>query len=118
MRISDWSSDVCSSDLLFIVTGPGSPSVKANMVTAIEQHIEWISDCLVHLDRNGFATIEPTADAEGKWVRHVNAVANSTLFPRATNSWYVGANIPGKPRVFLPESDKRRVGKESSSTIR
>lgn len=87
---------------LFIVTGPGSPSVKANMVTAIEQHIEWISDCLVHLDRNGFATIEPTSDAEEQWVRHVNEVANSTLFPRATNSWYVGANIPGKPRVFMP----------------
>src|SRR3546814_20872827 len=92
MRISDWSSDVCSSDLLFIVTGPGSPSVKANMVTAIEQHIEWISDCLVHLDRNGFATIEPTADAEGKWVRHVHEVAN--------------------------RSEGRRVGKECVSTCR
>ncbi|GGE51643.1 cyclohexanone monooxygenase [Agaricicola taiwanensis] len=86
---------------MFIVTGPGSPSVKSNMVTAIEQHVEWISDCLAHLDRGGIATIEPRLDAEEKWVQHVNDVANSTLFPRA-NSWYVGANIPGKPHVFMP----------------
>lgn len=87
---------------LFIVTGPGSPSVKANMVTAIEQHLEWISDCLTYLDEHNLATIEPTADAEDRWVEHVNEVANGTLFPKATNSWYVGANIPGKPRVFMP----------------
>jgi cyclohexanone monooxygenase len=87
---------------MFIVTGPGSPSVKANMVTAIEQHVEWISDCLTHLQQQHVATIEPTADAEEDWVRHVNKVANTTLFPKATNSWYVGANIPGKPRVFMP----------------
>jgi cyclohexanone monooxygenase len=87
---------------MFLVTGPGSPSVKANMVTAIEQHVEWISDCLSHLDANDIATIEPTAEAEDAWVRHVNEVANGTLFPKATNSWYVGANIPGKPRVFMP----------------
>ncbi|WP_156774059.1 flavin-containing monooxygenase [Bordetella bronchialis] len=87
---------------MFLVTGPGSPSVKANMVTAIEQHIEWIGDCLTYLDDNGIATIEPTAQAEDAWVRHVNEVANGTLFPKATNSWYVGANIPGKPRVFMP----------------
>jgi cyclohexanone monooxygenase len=87
---------------MFIVTGPGSPSVKANMVTAIEQHVEWIADCLAYLDSNGIATIEPTSEAEEMWVRHVNEVANATLFPRAGNSWYVGANIPGKPRVFMP----------------
>ncbi|OZI16774.1 flavin-containing monooxygenase [Bordetella genomosp. 7] len=87
---------------LFVLTGPGSPSVKANMVTAIEQHIEWIAGCLVYLDQHDIATIEPTAQAEDDWVQHVNDVANGTLFPRATNSWYVGANIPGKPRVFMP----------------
>jgi len=87
---------------MFIVTGPGSPSVKANMVTAIEQHIEWISDCLAYLRDKHVAAIEPTMDAEEYWVRHVNEVANQTLFPKATNSWYVGANVPGKPRVFMP----------------
>ncbi|OZI24080.1 cyclohexanone monooxygenase [Bordetella genomosp. 9] len=87
---------------MFIVTGPGSPSVKANMVTAIEQHVEWIADCLTYLDDHGIDTIEPTSEAEDDWVRHVNEVANGTLFPQATNSWYVGANIPGKPRVFMP----------------
>jgi len=87
---------------LFIVTGPGSPSVKANMVTAIEQHVEWISDCLAYMQRGGMATIEPTMEAQDQWVRHVNEVANGTLFVRATNSWYMGANIPGKPRVFMP----------------
>ncbi|CAM3549384.1 NAD(P)/FAD-dependent oxidoreductase [Bordetella sputigena] len=87
---------------MFIVTGPGSPSVKANMVTAIEQHVEWIADCLAYLDDHDIATIEPTSEAEDMWVRHVNEVANGTLFPKATNSWYVGANIPGKPRVFMP----------------
>src|SRR5690606_25740848 len=87
---------------LFVLTGLGSLSVKANMVTAIEQHIEWIAGCLVYLDQLDIATIEPTAQAEDDWVQHVNDVANGTLFPRATNSWYVGANIPGKPRVFMP----------------
>ena len=86
---------------MFIVTGPGSPSVKSNMVTAIEQHVEWIADCLSYLGRSDTAMIEPKPDAEENWVRHVNEVADSTLFPRA-NSWYVGANIPGKPRVFMP----------------
>jgi cyclohexanone monooxygenase len=86
---------------MFIVTGPGSPSVKSNMVTAIEQHVEWIADCLSYLSRSGTAIIEPTPDAEENWVRHVNEVADGTLFPKA-NSWYVGANIPGKPRVFMP----------------
>jgi cyclohexanone monooxygenase len=86
---------------MFLVTGPGSPSVKSNMVTAIEQHVEWISDCLVHLGHRGIATIEPERAAEENWVRHVNDVADGTLFPRA-NSWYVGANIPGKPRIFMP----------------
>jgi len=86
---------------LFTVTGPGSPSVLCNMMVAIEQHIDWIADCLNHLRDNDLNRIEATLDAENDWVDHVNEVANSTLYPQA-NSWYMGANIPGKPRVFMP----------------
>jgi cyclohexanone monooxygenase len=86
---------------LFIVTGPGSPSVLANMVLAIEQHGDWIANCLTYLREQQFATIEANQRAENEWVAHVNEVANYTLYPRA-NSWYMGANVPGKPRVFLP----------------
>jgi cyclohexanone monooxygenase len=86
---------------LFTITGPGSPSVLSNMVMSIEQHVEWIADCLGHLRQNHIANIEARGDAEDAWVAHVNEVANLTLFPLA-NSWYVGANIPGKPRVFTP----------------
>ena len=86
---------------LFIVTGPGSPSVLVNMVIGIEQHIDWIADCIAHMDQTGRTTIEPEAEAEASWVRHVNDEADLTLFPRGA-SWYMGANIPGKPRVFMP----------------
>ncbi len=86
---------------MFIVTGPGSPGVKTQMIASIEQHVDWIADCLDHLHRNGLDRIEPTPEAERGWVEHVNQVADSTLYPLA-NSWYVGANIPGKPRVFMP----------------
>ena len=86
---------------LFIVTGPGSPSVLANMIEAIQQHVDWIADCLVHLRANGRRTIEPTVEAQDAWVEHVNAVADLTLFPTCS-SWYLGANVPGKTRVFMP----------------
>ncbi len=86
---------------LFTITGPGSPSVLSNMVVSIEQHVEWIADCIAWLRDRRLTTIEPTAAAEDAWVAHVNEVANYTLFPLA-NSWYVGANIPGKPRTFMP----------------
>jgi cation diffusion facilitator CzcD-associated flavoprotein CzcO/acetyl esterase/lipase len=86
---------------LFLVTGPGSPSVLSNMVLSIEQHVDWIADCIAHLREHGHATIEATPDAEDGWVAHVNEVAEATLFPQA-RSWYIGANIPGKPRVFMP----------------
>ena len=86
---------------LFLVTGPGSPSVLSNMVVSIEQHVEWIADCIAHLRARGLGTIEATDAAEDAWVTHVNQVADATLFPRAA-SWYAGANIPGKPRVFMP----------------
>jgi cyclohexanone monooxygenase len=86
---------------LFMVTGPGSPSVLASMITAIEQHVDWIAEAIAYLDGHSYDVIEPTLDAEDAWVDHVNALADATLF-RMANSWYVGANIPGKPRVFLP----------------
>jgi len=86
---------------LFIITGPGSPSVLSNMIVSIEQHVDWIADCLAFMRGRGLATMEATADAEEQWVAHVNEVAHGTLYPQA-NSWYMGANIPGKPRVFMP----------------
>jgi cation diffusion facilitator CzcD-associated flavoprotein CzcO len=86
---------------LFTITGPGSPSVLSNMVVSIEQHVDWIADCLAHLREHRLALIEATTDAENTWVAHVNDVGHQTLFPLA-NSWYMGANIPGKPRVFMP----------------
>jgi cyclohexanone monooxygenase len=86
---------------LFIITGPGSPSVLSNMVPSIEQHANWIAACLAWLDAQGRRRIEARRDAEDAWVAHVNEVADATLYPTC-NSWYLGANIPGKPRVFMP----------------
>ena len=86
---------------LFTVTGPGSPSVLSNMIVSIEQHVDWITNCIVYLRDRGFAAMEAIGDAENRWVAHVNEVAQGTLYPQA-NSWYMGANIPGKPRVFMP----------------
>ena len=86
---------------LFMVTGPGSPSVLSNMVVSIEQHVDWIVDAITTMREQGHTTIEPTPTAEDGWVQHVNDCADITLFPKA-NSWYLGANVPGKPRVFLP----------------
>ncbi|WP_345383803.1 aldehyde dehydrogenase family protein [Pseudonocardia yuanmonensis] len=86
---------------LFMITGPGSPSVLSNMIVAIEQHVVWVTDCLAALRADSLHTIEPTATAEQGWVQHVNDCADVTLFPQA-ESWYLGANVPGKPRVFMP----------------
>jgi cyclohexanone monooxygenase len=86
---------------LFTITGPGSPSVLSNMVLSIEHHVEWIADCLARLRAIHVSAIEAAPDAESAWVDHVNEVAGYTLFPLA-GSWYVGANVPGKPRVFMP----------------
>jgi cation diffusion facilitator CzcD-associated flavoprotein CzcO len=87
---------------LFTITGPGSPSVLCNMPVAIEQHADWITDCIEHLRAEGLERIEARPDSVEKWVAEVNEVANKTVFPLATHSWYLGANIPGKPRVFMP----------------
>ena len=86
---------------LFLITGPGSPSVFSNMVVSIEQHVDWIADAIERLRKDGVQLMEADQAAEDAWVEHVNAVANSTLLPRAA-SWYMGANVPGKPRVFMP----------------
>jgi cyclohexanone monooxygenase len=86
---------------LFIVTGPGSPSVLSNMIVSIEQHVDWITDCIGYMRERGFEAMEASRDAEDKWVAHVNEVARTTLYPQA-NSWYMGANIPGKPQIFMP----------------
>lgn len=86
---------------LFLVTGPGSPSVLTNMMVSIEQHVDWVTDCIADLRDEGLDSIEPTPRAVEGWVRHVNDYAALTLMPRA-DSWYMGANVPGKPRVFLP----------------
>ena len=86
---------------LFTITGPGSPSVLTNMIVSIEQHVEWIGDCLTYLRDHGHPAIEPTSDAEDAWVAYVGAIADFTVFP-SCNSWYLGANVPGKPRIFMP----------------
>jgi len=86
---------------LFMITGPGSPSVLTNMLPSIEQHVEWIAACLDDLRKAGETTIEPTQESEDAWVAHVNELADRTLYPTC-NSWYLGANVPGKPRVFMP----------------
>ena len=86
---------------LFLITGPGSPSVLSNMVVSIEQHVDWVVDCLADLRVRGLDVIEPTEAAEAGWIQHVDDCAAITLYPTA-NSWYMGANVPGKPRVFLP----------------
>jgi cyclohexanone monooxygenase len=86
---------------LFTITGPGSPSVLSNMMVSIEQHVDWIADCLAYMRERGLRVIEATDEAEAGWVEHANEVANGTLFPRA-RSWYTGANIAGKPFGFMP----------------
>src|SRR4051812_43153804 len=86
---------------LFIITGPGSPSVLSNMMVSIEQHVDWIADCIGYMRERDLDAMEANRDAEEKWVAHVNEVASTTLYPQA-NSWYMGANIPGKPQIFMP----------------
>ncbi|WP_149536762.1 flavin-containing monooxygenase [Siccirubricoccus phaeus] len=94
---------LCSAGFpnLFMITGPGSPSVLSNMIVSIEQHVDWIAQCLAELRQKGLTRIEAEREAEDKWVEHNNEVAHRTLYPRA-GSWYMGANVKGKPRVFMP----------------
>ena len=86
---------------LFVISGPGSPSVLTNMIVSIEQHANWIADCMAYMRANRRSCIEASARAEEHWVAHVNAVADRTVYPMC-NSWYLGANVPGKLRVFMP----------------
>ncbi len=86
---------------LFTISGPGSPSVLTNMLVSIEQHVNFIDECINHMRKHGHALIEAKAAAEDAWINHVNLVANQTVYP-SCNSWYLGANVPGKTRVFMP----------------
>ncbi len=87
---------------MFIMAGPGSPSVFSNMVTSIEQHVEWATDAMDYLRQKGLTTIEATAESEQEWVDHANELANSTLYGVSRATWFYGANTPGKPQVFMP----------------
>ena len=87
---------------LFTITGPGSPSVLCNMPVPIEQHVEWITDCIEYMREHNIDTCEANQEAADEWVDHVNAAANATLLPTVPHSWYLGANVVGKPRVFMP----------------
>jgi cyclohexanone monooxygenase len=88
---------------LYTVTGPGSPSVLCNMLVAIEQHVNWIGDAISYVETEALDTMEPTEAAELDWIAHVNSVAEGTMYTAPScNSWYLGANIPGKPRIFMP----------------
>ncbi len=88
---------------MFTITGPGSPSVLSNMMVSIEQHVDWITDCIGHLEDNQVRAIEPEEKAVNDWILHVNEVAKGSMFTAPScNSWYLGANIPGKPRIFMP----------------
>jgi cation diffusion facilitator CzcD-associated flavoprotein CzcO len=94
---------------LFTITGPQSPSVLSNMPVSIEQHVDWITDCIDNMRKNGKTTIEATPQAQDQWVAHVNEIVNKTLMTGA-NSWYMSANIAGKPRAFLPYLGPEGVG--------
>jgi cation diffusion facilitator CzcD-associated flavoprotein CzcO len=89
---------------LFTITGPGSPSVLTNMPVAIEQHVEWIADCIAHVRAHGIRTIEASEEATRTWGEHVQECARATLLWDAKHSWYFGANVKGKPQVFMPYS--------------
>ena len=87
---------------MFTLTGPGSPSVLCNMPVAIEQHVEWVTQCISFMKDNDLGRIEPKAHQCEEWAKEVNKAADATLLPKAKHSWYLGANVPGKPRMFMP----------------
>lgn len=87
---------------MFTITGPGSPSVLCNLPPQIEQHVNWITDCIAYLHKQGIQQMEADTAASDDWVQQVNDAANETLLPQVRHSWYLGANVPGKPRVFMP----------------
>src|SRR3954466_12399901 len=89
---------------LFMITGPQSPAVLSNVPVSIEQHVEFVSRIIAEAQHRTAATVEPEPAAEQAWIAHNQELAEMTLFPSA-DSWYMGANIPGKPRVFMPSLD-------------
>ena len=101
---------------LFVITGPGSPSVLSNMIVSIEQHVDWITDCVGYMRERELATMEAEREAEDKWVAHVNEVAHGTLYPQA-NSWYMGANIPGNRGSSCPISAASASIARSATTL-
>ena len=102
---------------LFTITGPGSPSVLMNMPVAIEYHVDWIADCIDYMREHGWSRVEATEEAQDAWVEHVAEVGQHSLFGRA-NSWYVGANIPGKPRVVMPYAGGQPSYRERCTAVR
>jgi cyclohexanone monooxygenase len=102
---------------LFTITGPGSPSVLLNMPVAIEQHVDWIAECLEYLRDRGCTRIEATEAAQEAWAEHVADVGDASLFAQA-NSWYVGANIPGKARVVMPYAGGQPMYRERCEAVR
>jgi cation diffusion facilitator CzcD-associated flavoprotein CzcO len=101
---------------LFFIAGAGSPSVLTNVIVSIEQHVEWLGDLVSHMVQDGIHTVEATQAAEDAWVDHVNETANATLYPQA-NSWYLGANVPGKPRVFMPYTGGLRAYRRKCAEV-
>ena len=101
---------------MFTITGPGSPSVLGNMMVAIEQHVEWITKCIKDMESDGKTEIEAQEDAENEWMDHIEEVATHTL-RYSCNSWYVGANVPGKKRVFMPYIGGYDVYREKCNEI-
>jgi cation diffusion facilitator CzcD-associated flavoprotein CzcO len=102
---------------LFTITGPGSPSVLLNMPVAIEHHVDWIADCLRFMRARGVSRIEATEAAQERWARHVEKAARQSIFGRA-DSWYLGANIPGKPRVVAPYCGGQPKYRERCDAVR
>ena len=101
---------------LFTITGPGSPSVLTNVVASIEQHVEWITGLIDHMDEHGLRTVEADANAEAEWMQHVYNIAAHTLMIKA-NSWYLGSNVPGKPRIFMPFAGGLDVYRDATDEI-
>jgi cyclohexanone monooxygenase len=100
----------------FTVTGPGSPSVLYNMVPGIEQHVDWITDCMQYVVKNGFDAIEAKPDDQERWTAHVDEVASQTLYPRA-KSWYMGRNTPGKVEGFMPYAGGGQVYRKIADEV-
>ena len=101
---------------LFFIAGPGSPSVLTNVMVSIEQHVAWLDELVRHMRECGWDTVEATQDAQDSWVAHVNEVASRTLYPTA-DSWYLGANVPGKPRVFMPYAGGLRAYRKTCDQV-